>query len=168
MEFSDLISMSMSRKYPKEGDIFLVQPLHNVYYYGKVIQTQIRSRNSCVNGMNLIFIYDESSDTKDIPDDLSHCNFLISPVIINKLPWSRGYFETIGNICVTEYERKIPFGFWNFQSKTFVNAEGVPLTYKPKYWSDYGLASYAVVGEKIQDALNIKRSNGQISAFKEQ
>ena len=57
--FTELISMNQSRKYPKEGDIFLVQPLPNVYYYGKVIQTQIKSRDSLVNGMNLIFVYDK-------------------------------------------------------------------------------------------------------------
>ena len=154
--FTELISMNQSRKYPKEGDIFLVQPLQNVYYYGKVIQTQIKSRDSLVNGMNLIFVYDKSTDNKNIPDNLSDCDFLISPVIINKLPWSRGYFETISNLCVTERERKMPFGFWNTLRKTFVNAEGITLTFKPQYWSDYGLASYAVVGEKIQAALNKK------------
>ena len=92
MDFTDLIPMNKSRKRPKEGDAFLVQPFFNVYYYGKVIQTQIQSRDSCVNGMNLIFIYDKCADAQSIPDDLSDAVFLIPPTIINKLPWSRGYF----------------------------------------------------------------------------
>lgn len=149
--------MHKSRKYPEEGDIFLVQPLSNVYYYGKVIQTHIKSRDSCVKGMNLVFIYDKCSVDQSIPDDLSHSGFLISPTIINKLPWSRGYFETIGNVPVTELEKNMSYGFWSFLKKMFVDVEGIPLGYKPQYWSDYGLASYAVIGEKIQNALKAKK-----------
>ena len=153
MEFTDLIPMNKSRKYPKEGDIFLVQPFLNVYYYGKVIQTQIQSGDSFVNGMNLIFIYDKCTGDQSIPEDLNDADFLISPIIINKLPWSRGYFETIGNVQVTEREKSRSYGFWSFQKKMFVDVEGMPLAYKPRYWSYYGLASYAVVGDKIQTAL---------------
>lgn len=157
MEFRDLIPMNKSRKYPKEGDIFVVQPFTNVYYYGKVIQTHIKSRDSCVNGMNLVFIYDKCADAQIVPNDLSDRDFLISPTIINKLPWSRGYFETIGHTPVTEHERNMSYGFWSYQKQIFVDVEGIPLAYKPQYWSDYGLASYAVIGEKIQIALKAKR-----------
>lgn len=153
MDFDDLIPMNKSKKQPKEGDVFLVQPFYHMYYYGKVIQVYVQSRDSCVNGMNLIFIYDKCADDKSIPSNLDQCSFLIPPIIINKLPWSRGYFETIGNVPVTDQEKAMPFGFWSFQKKMFVDVNGNPLTYKPQCWSDYGLASYAVVGEKIQAAL---------------
>lgn len=32
-----LIPIKTSRKKPKTGDVFLVQPINGVYYYGKVI-----------------------------------------------------------------------------------------------------------------------------------
>ncbi len=50
----DLIVMKKSRKAPQEGDIFVVQPFAGIFYYGKVIQTNISSKDSCVNGMLLI------------------------------------------------------------------------------------------------------------------
>lgn len=154
MEFADLIPMNKSRKHPKEGDIFWVQPLMNMYYYGKVIQTQIQSIDSLVNGMNLIFLYDKRATDHSILEDLSDAGFLIPPVIINKLPWSRGYFETIGSVPVTERDRSMSYGFWSFLKKRFVDVQGMPLANQPQYWSDYGLASYAIVGGKIQAALS--------------
>lgn len=152
-EFTELIPIGKSRKPPKEGDIFLVQPFPQVYYYGKVIRTHIKSADSCVRGMNLIFLYDKRAEDRSVPDELGDRDFLIPPAIINRLPWSRGYFETVGNAPVTEQERNRSYGFWSFQKKRFVNVWGVPLAYKPQCWSDYGLASYALVGEKIQAAL---------------
>ena len=149
--------MNKSGKHPKEGDIFLVQPLMNMYYYGKVIQTQIQSKDSFVNGMNLIFIYNKYTTDQSIPEDLNDAGFLIPPIIINNLPWSRGYFQTIGTAPVTEREKSMSYGFWSFLKKSFVDVQGVPLAYRPQYWSDYGLASYAVIGEKIQTALKGKK-----------
>ena len=154
-EFTDLIAMKKSRKKPKKGDIFVVQPFQNIYYYGKVIETDIQSKDSFVNGMFLIFVYDKMSKSKDSPTpyDLDRCDLLIAPTIVNRLGWSRGYFETIYNLPLTDLERKMPFGFWSFQRQCFVNIEGARLDSRPKYYTDYGLGNYLVVGEKIQAVL---------------
>lgn len=152
-EFTELIPMGRSRKAPKEGDVFLVQPFPQAYYCGKVIRTQLESKDSCVRGMNLIFLYDKRTDGQTLPHRLDGEELLIPPVIINRLPWSRGYFETVGNAPVTQRERSLSYGFWSFREKRFVDVQGLPLDREPRYWSDYGLAGYALVGEKIQAAL---------------
>jgi len=152
----DLIPMKKSRKAPREGDVFVVQPFAGIFYYGKVIQTNISSQDSCVNGMLLIYVYDRLSRSKDIPDDLDCGKLLIAPTIVNRLGWSRGYFETICNFPVTDRERNVSFGFWSFQKKRFVNVEGAPLKSAPEYYTDYGLGNYAVVGEKIHAALQAR------------
>ena len=152
-EFTDLIAMKKSRKTPQKGDVFVVQPFQSVFYYGKVVKTNIHSPDSCVNGMFLIFIYDKMSAVPQIPCDLDNSSLLIAPTIVNRLGWSRGYFETICNLPLTEREENMPYGFWHFQKKCFVNAEGTVLHSRPKYHTDYGLGNYCVVGEKIQAAL---------------
>lgn len=154
-EFTDLIAMKKSRKKPQKGDIFVVQPFQNIFYYGKVIETDIRSKDSFVNGMFLILVYDKMSKSKDspIPSDLDRCDLLIAPTIVNRLGWSRGYFETICNLPLTDQERKMSFGFWSFQRQCFVNVEGTKLESRPRYYTDYGLGNYLVVGEKIQAVL---------------
>ena len=55
--FKDLIVIEKSGKIPKEGDIFILQPLKGKFYCGKVIKTNIKSRDSFVNGMVLVYIY---------------------------------------------------------------------------------------------------------------
>lgn len=152
-EFTDLLAMKKSRKAPRKGDVFVVQPFQSVFYFGKVIKTNICSSDSFVNGMFLIFIYDEMSTVPQIPCDLNDSSLLIAPTIVNRLGWSRGYFETICNLPLTEREKNVSYGFWHFQKKCFVNAEGDVLDSRPKYYTDYGLGNYCVVGEKIQAAL---------------
>ena len=132
MEETGLIPMTPSRKRLREGDVFLAQPLREVFFCGKVIRTKVESRDAFVNGMNLIYL---------------------------RLPWSRGYFRTIGNVPVTERERGLSFGFWDVPRKRFVSVEGSPLRQKPQYWTDYGLASYAVVGWELQKVLRARGEN---------
>ena len=152
-ECTDLIAMKKSRKTPRQGDVFVVRPFQDTFYYGKVIQTNIHSKQSFVNGMFLIFIYDKMSITPQIPCNLDTSNLLIAPTIVNRLGWSRGYFETICNFPITERERNVSFGFWDFLKKCFVDVEGNVLNRKPDYYTDYGLGNYLVVGEEIQVAL---------------
>ena len=152
-EFTYLIPIKKSKKAPQQGDVFVVQPFQNIFYYGKVIQTNIYSKQSFVNGMILIFIYDKMSTTPKIPCNLDNSNLLIAPTVVNRLGWSRGYFETICNIPITDRERNISFGFWDFLKKRFVDVEGNVLDRKPDYYTDFGLGNYLVVGEKIQVAL---------------
>ncbi|MCM1124246.1 MAG: hypothetical protein NC416_16815 [Eubacterium sp.] len=57
LSFNYLISMKKSAKKPQEGDVFVLQPINDVFYYGKVIQTNLKSVDSFINGMTLIYIY---------------------------------------------------------------------------------------------------------------
>ncbi len=148
-----LIPMTPSRKRLREGDVFQLKPFPGVFFCGKVIRINVESQDSFVNGMNLIYLYDMQTAYRAIPEDLETAPLLISPVIINRLPWSRGYFETVGNRPVREWERGLSFGFWDFLHKRFVDVSGRPLGREPPYWSDYGLASYAVVGKKVRKTL---------------
>lgn len=151
-EFSELIPMTPSRKRLREGDVFLLQPLPGVFYCGKIIRLRVESRDGFVNGMNLIYIYNRRSPDRSLPDDLDAAPLLIPPVVVNRLPWSRGYFETIGNLPVTRRERELSFGFRDFLHKRFVDVSGAPLAGEPACWTDYGLAGYALVGELVHRA----------------
>ena len=58
MAFKELIAMKKSLKHPEEGDVFVLQPQKNLFYFGKVIRTNLKSTDSFINGMTLIYIYD--------------------------------------------------------------------------------------------------------------
>ena len=43
--------MKKSSKKPQEGDVFVLQPVIGKFYFGKVIQTDLKSLDSFINGM---------------------------------------------------------------------------------------------------------------------
>lgn len=51
-----LIPIKTSRKKPKTGDVFLVQPIKSVYYYGKVISEKSNSKYELIKDFPLIYI----------------------------------------------------------------------------------------------------------------
>lgn len=51
-----LIPIKASRKKPKTGDVFLVQPIKGVYYYGKVISEKSNSKYELIKDFPLIYI----------------------------------------------------------------------------------------------------------------
>ena len=75
-----LIPMKKTRKKPKTGDVFVVQPIEGVYYYGKVIISKYRSEYEMYNEMPLIYIYDEFSTKIKMPQSLE--KILIAPLIL--------------------------------------------------------------------------------------
>lgn len=95
MAFRELIAMKKSLKSPQKGDVFILQPQKNVFYFGKVIQTDLESADSFIKGMTLIYIYDSACSEKVIPQHFDECELLIAPIIVNNQPWIKGYFETL-------------------------------------------------------------------------
>ncbi len=149
----DLIKMKASRKKPKEGDVFVIQPKSSLYVYGKVIRTKIPSKNIMVNGWNLIYVYKNVSDTMKMLNYLDANQLLIPPQIVNNQGWLKGYFETIGTLPVTEEDKSVKYGFLDFKTKEYVNEEGKILGYKPDMWIDYGIGSYGSVASDIKESL---------------
>lgn len=145
--------MKKSSKSPKEGDVFVLQPTRDIFYFGKVIQTNLKSVDSFINGMTLIYIYKYCSDNKVIPHDLEHKGFLIAPIIVNNQPWKKGYFETIGNVEVSEIEKNLDLAFWNVLKEEYVDINGKKIKCIPQYCSIYGLGSYGIVGKEVQNAI---------------
>lgn len=106
--------------------------------------------------MTLIYIYEYFRHDKVISENLEKEKLLIPPIIVNNQPWSRGYFETIGNVPVTESEKKLEFAFWDVLRKEYVDIHGKAVKNKPEYCGIYGLGSYGVVGKDVQKALQKK------------
>ena len=124
LAFNDLIAMKKSSKKPQEGDVFVLQPVIGKFYFGKVVQTNLKSIDSFINGMTLIYIYKCCSIEKQIPLGLETEELLIAPIIVNNQPWLKGYFETIGNKPVLENEKTVDFAFWDTLKKEYVDING--------------------------------------------
>jgi len=160
--FRELRQMTKSKKRPQDGDVFVIQPEEHTYYFGKVIIGNIQSKNIDYQGMVLVYIYEGSSTTKEIPSRLSERELLLPPKVVNQQGWSKGYFETVGNIAVTEQEKNIDFGFFSSnepfssyheipeQLKVYYDVYGEVLLNVPKHVSFNGLVSYGYIGREIR------------------
>lgn len=157
-KFTELTQFApKSRKKPKEGDVFITKPEGRDYFFGKVVEVGIRNRDVFMNNMILVYVYNIESEEKIILDNLDNYPLLINPLIINYRGWLDGYFETIGNVPVTEKERKIDFGFYDdihTDGIRYYDKHGEKVSVRPRYCSFAGLASYGAIGRYIKNALN--------------
>jgi len=155
-EFTELIQMSKSWKRPVAGDIFVVQPFEGSYYFCKVIKTKLQTKNENHKRMNLIYIYNYVSKDKRVPENLDRYPFLLPPTVVNNQGWLKGFYETVQNKNVSDYEEKIEFGFFdNYDNRnSFYDINGEKIHYEPKYSSFDGLASYGAIGRGIHKVLN--------------
>jgi len=155
-EFTELLLQNKSRKKPKPGDVFTLQVKDNLFYYGKVIKTNINSSNVLLRGWNLIFLYKYSTTCieNERLDLLSHQELLLPPVITNNKGWYDGYFLTIGNVPVSGEELSLDYGFWDDIRKNYRNEEGTVLNNEPAYAASYSLVSYGGIGRGIHRLLN--------------
>jgi hypothetical protein len=152
MSFELLVKMQPSRKKTKPGDVFVVQPKEGLFFYGKVIRTDVEI--VIKYSLNLIYIFKNPIREKVLPNSLDPKELLTPPQIVNNQGWLKGYFLTIGNIPVTTDDLSINFGFKDILLKRFVDVDGKPLGYEPELWTYYGVGSYGSVANAIHKVLD--------------
>lgn len=155
-----LIPIKRTRNKPKTGDVFVVQPIKGIYYYGKVINDSHKCSTGIELEWPLIYFYNYHSTKIKLPENLT--DILIAPILTNHKPWTMGYFYTIGNIPVTELEKNLDCGFKDFPITDFNqehpfyrNIYGEIIDYIPKYSTRFGLSSYMGVNYDICKVLGI-------------
>lgn len=153
MDYTQLITMKKSRTRPNTGDVFVIQPHPGVFYYGKVILSNVVSKDSFVNGMYLIYLYDYMTNEIDIPHSFDECELLISPMVVNKQPWIKGYVETVGNKTITSREENMDYGFFDVIKQVYVDINGDIIEKEPSNHSMFGLGSYASLAKEVYKAI---------------
>lgn len=130
-----------------------------LYIYGRVIRTEVNFEGFPAA---LIYVFKGTSNAKALPDRtvLRTSNILARPFLINRLGWSRGYFETIGNLPFEDGEIISPTPFRDLIKQDLVRDEYGNLLEKlpPGPCGFYGLSSYRVVDDEVSDALGIPQA----------
>ena len=91
----NLAVFKKTRRAPRVGDVFVMQPPDGQFLFGRVISLDANPLG--VGGAVLIYIYRTRSHTKQPVAELLPGEFLVPPMMTNKLPWTRGYFEFVEN-----------------------------------------------------------------------
>ena len=84
-------------------------------------------------------------------------NLLLPPIITNKQPWTKGYFETIANYPVRKDEQLEVHCFKDSRGWYF-NEQGKRLQGKTDPVGEWGLHSYRTIDDAISIALGIPLS----------
>ena len=142
------------RIYPKKGDIFIINPKDDIYFWGIVINNHINN----INGEDLlvILIFDEMVNIEEKIDfQINIEKLLIEPSIVGNEYWTQGYFYNVGNIeCLNE---KIDYGFYSIGKGKYFDEYGIELGKEPQLLGMYGVSTISGVGRKIYQELIIRK-----------
>lgn len=151
----NLAVLRKTRRAPEAGDVFVMQPPDGEFLFGRVISTE--AEVGPMKGCVLIYVYRSRSRQKTPVPELLREDLLVPPVMTNKLPWTRGYFEHVENRplaltdCLAEhcFERS-----WTSPAQ-YYDDRGHRLSGPIPPVGEYGLQSYRTIDDKISKALGI-------------
>ncbi|KAA1423154.1 hypothetical protein F0U47_20305 [Nocardioides antri] len=153
--------LTPSRKAPQAGDVFAFQLPDLTYRFGRVIRTDATwTLAQGADGAVLIYIYRTQSREMAVPDrdELRRDHLLVPPMMTNRLPWSRGYFQTVGNVPLDEHDLLPRHCFLSAARGRYFDDYGQPLAGPIEPVGDYGLHSFRTIDAAVSDALLIPRT----------
>jgi hypothetical protein len=89
-------------------------------------------------------------------DALRPTELMSPPVFINRLLWSRGYFETVAHVAVVTTDRLAQHCFHTARG-IYADERGTELTKLATPCGDWALHSYRTVDDLIRDATGSAR-----------
>jgi Immunity protein 26 len=140
-----------SRTAPTPGDVFAILPADGRFLFGRVIadDADVGFGNQGI----LVYIYAARADAKSIVlDALDASRLLVGPIVTNRQPWTRGYFERIDHAELTPGDR-LRHCFRDASGRC-VDEYGRPVA-PDAHCGDRGLHSYRSIDDEIHRALGI-------------
>lgn len=154
---TNLRVLKPSRKKPTAGDLFVMQLPDERYLFGRVI-----SADAVIGPMKdviLIYVYRPRFDSKELPErsELSADRLLVSPMMTNRLPWSKGYFETVAHWPLEPGDVLSQHCFLSSAVGRYFDEQGNELPGPIEPVGDRGLHSFRTIDDEISDALGWDR-----------
>lgn len=154
---TNLEVLKPSRSKQRAGDVFALR-LGGEFRFGRVISTEAMAGWS-MPGAILIYIFRAPSAVLVSPEAelLRPDQLLIAPLMTNRLPWSRGYFQTIGHRALASGDVLAQHCFRSSNGRYFdESAQEIPGPVEP--CGDWGLHSYQTIDDAISTALGMPRT----------
>lgn len=147
-----------SKVEPMEGDLFVLSPIKNMYFYGKVHKANIQhaSNDVFIHGKSVIFIFrhvTEEISANSFNEDYK--NLLIEPAIVDSSYWKKGYFFTVSNHKSSDKEISLDYGFYKISNGKYYTEEGIELERTPELLGTYGVSTITGIASKVWKELII-------------
>lgn len=150
--------LKRSRKKPEVGNIFAMQLPDDTYIFGRVVGAELYPPLAPMPLSYLIYVYDLRSPRKQPDlDALQPGRLLLPPVFINRMPWTKGYFENVAHQEMSPHLLLPQHCFWDVARSRFVDERQNPLPREVSPCGDWGLVSYRWLDDQISDAVGIPR-----------
>ena len=156
---TNLRVLKPSRKKLHAGDVFTMQLPDEDFLFGRVVSTEAKWALAASANAILIYVYRHRSRVAEVPvgSAMRPSELLVPPIMINRLPWSRGYFQTLSRVPL-ESEDVLPQHCFHSASRgRYYDEHGNELWGPTQPVGDHGLHSFRTVDDLISDALGIPR-----------
>ena len=156
---TNLQPLKRSRMQPKPGDVFAMLLPEGRYLFGRVILADLPRGKAPMPTSNLIYIYDVQAREKVSPPlhSLTPERLLLAPQFVNRLPWSKGYFESVAYEPLVQSDLLRRHCFWDAVRKIYRDETGEIIAERSEPCGEWGLGSYRMMDDLVSDALGIPR-----------
>lgn len=108
-----------------------------------------------MSGCVLIYVYSARSQRKTPPPQLRPDQLLIPPIMTNKLPWRKGYFEFLEHAALDDRDRLERHCFWDSILKRYMDEHNHVVATPLEPVSEWGLHSFRTIDDAVSKALGI-------------
>lgn len=149
--------ISACKTKPISGDVFVFSLKQGTYFFGRVLEADIKSKISqFYNHKNVVILFNQQ--TKDLSlggFNIDYQTVLGTPMIVDDSYWKKGYFYTIGNIPIKHEEKVLDYGFYKIHPKGdfFCTSSGDLLDAEPQLLGLYAVATITGVAAEINREL---------------
>lgn len=142
-----------SRKHSTRGDVFVINPINDLFLYGVVLNSNIN--NICGDDLYVIIILKERAEINKRKEiRLITDNILVGPCIVGKEYWTKGFFgrtdKSIQDIP------QLSYGFYYIGKSKYVNEYGNEIFEKPDMVESFGVATITGIAYKVRKELIIQ------------
>lgn len=155
----NLAVLKKTRRALEVGDIFAMRPPDGQFLFGRVIGVDANllgfgGRGGVEGALALIYIYAVRAAAKLPVPELVREQMLVPPMITNRKPWTRGYFEHLENRAIAPMDRLSQHCFVNAFGK-HVDEMGMPVPGPATPMGVFGIHSFRTIDDEISKALGI-------------
>jgi hypothetical protein len=156
----NLRPLKRSRPKLQPGDVFTLSPAPERFLFGRIILADLPKGRAPMPTANLIYIYDTERARPNPPplDALEPTRLLVPPLFINRMPWTKGYFQNLAHSPLAPDDLLDEHCFWSPAHKTYRDQVGAVRAARSEPCGLWALESYRTVDDLISDALGIDRA----------